>query len=189
MTIPYNSSHSSMKHYFLSELEQGYYDKDNKCYWYTDGVNSNKVNNDDVILLINIIRDIVIHDFSRIANLVKYLRNVAKLFNLLNLPIYWGLPSGLDIYQIYLENKNITISPYSYKKSKIYLKVWNKDKFDHNKQIRALMPNLIHSLDAYSMTELFYVFSTKFNDVQFYSVHDCFGITLDKVQSLKDLLF
>lgn len=68
------------------------------------------------------------------------------------------------------------------------LKVSSKDKLDHNQQIRALMPNLIHSLDAYSMTELYYLFSSKFCNSQFYSVHHCFGTTTDKVEGLKALL-
>ena len=50
------------------------------------------------------------------------------------------------------------------------------------------MPNLIHSLDAHSMTSLFYFFSRKYNDLQFYSVHDCFGTTADKIDTLKNLL-
>ena len=51
--------------------------------------------------------------------------------------------------------------------------------------MNALMPNLIHSLDAYYMTELFYQFSNHYENCQFYSIHDCFGTTFDKVDSLK----
>jgi DNA-directed RNA polymerase len=68
------------------------------------------------------------------------------------------------------------------------LKVSSKDKFDHKKQIRALMPNLIHSLDAYSITELYNLFSLKYDECQFYSIQDCFGTTCDKVETLKTLL-
>lgn len=50
------------------------------------------------------------------------------------------------------------------------------------------MPNLIHSLDAYSMTSLYYFFSKKNKECQFFSVHDCFGTTSDKVECLKSLL-
>jgi DNA-directed RNA polymerase len=64
-----------------------------------------------------------------------------------------------------------------------------KDKFDKNKQIRALMPNLIHSLDSISLSLLFESFSKSYNDsVQFFSIHDCFGTTCEKVFVLKTIL-
>ena len=189
MTIPYNSSQRSMGEYLRSELDQKNYDENIKCYWYTgkDDPN-NSINSNDITLLINIITNIIKHDFNKINKLIKYLRNIAKLFNTLNLPIYWSLPSGLNIYQSYLQSKSVTISPFAYNKIKLNLKVSSRDKLDHNKQLRALMPNLIHSLDAYSMTELYYTLSSKFDEVQFYSIHDCFGTTTDKVECLKSLL-
>lgn len=189
MTIPYNSSISSMKKYLIEELTFVGYDTDIKCNWYSQN-NNNKtlINTDDVALLINIIKNIIKTDFTKIDNLVKYLRNVAKLCNACNLPIFWSLPSGLKIYQSYLETKSISISPFTYTKAKLNIKVTNKDKFDQNKQIRALMPNLIHSLDAHSMTDLYYRFNKKFGRSEFFSVHDCFGTTIDKVESLKNLL-
>jgi DNA-directed RNA polymerase len=75
-----------------------------------------------------------------------------------------------------------------YSKTKLNLKVSIKDKFDKNKQVRALMPNLIHSLDTTSLSLLYDKFTTNFNKPQFYSVHDCFGVTMDKVFMLKTLL-
>ena len=189
MTIPYNSTDMSMKKYLLDNLEQSDFDVDNNCYWYSTKDNTDlRINSYDAGLIVKILRDIIRKDFTKIHNLAKYLRNVAKLFNTLNIPIFWALPSGLNIYQSYLESKSITISPFTYSKAKLNLKVSNKDKLDHNKQVIALMPNLIHSLDAYSMTELYTVFNNKFNPVQFYSIHDCFGTTTDKVECLKNLL-
>lgn len=80
----------------------------------------------------------------KVKKLSKYLTNIAKLFNALNMPITWYLPSGLKIHQSYLQTKTISISPFTYSKIKINLNTTLKDKYDHNKQIRALMPNLIH---------------------------------------------
>jgi DNA-directed RNA polymerase len=75
-------------------------------------------------------------------------------------------------------------------KVKLNLMTTVKDKFDNNKQIRALMPNLIHSLDATSMSLLHKQFISTFKDksVQLYSIHDCFGTTCDKVFVLKTIL-
>lgn len=50
------------------------------------------------------------------------------------------------------------------------------------------MPNLIHSLDGTTLTLLFDKFCNFFYEPQFYSVHDCFGTTCDKVDVLKILL-
>ena len=76
-----------------------------------------------------------------------------------------------------------------YSKAKLTLKTSIKGKYDKNKQIRALMPNLIHFLDSSSLSLLFEDFSKSYNDsVQFYSIHDCFGTTSDKVFRLKTIL-
>ena len=76
-----------------------------------------------------------------------------------------------------------------YSKIKLSLKV-SKNIYDHNKQLRAFMPNLIHSLDAASMCLLHKEFVSVYKDTQaqFYPIHDCFGTTCDKVFILKTIL-
>lgn len=116
---------------------------------------------------------------------------MAVLLNLLELPITWTLPSGLTIKQSYLETKSTSIAPFMHSKIKLNLKVTVKDKFDKKKQVRALMPNLIHSLDATSLSllyEQFYINSDINDPTQFFSVHDCFGTTCEKVFRLKTIL-
>jgi DNA-directed RNA polymerase len=78
-----------------------------------------------------------------------------------------------------------------YSKIKLNLKVTIRDKDDNKKQIRALMPNLIHSLDGTSLNLLYELFIKTFktsSETQFFSVHDCFGTTCDKAFTLKVLL-
>lgn len=142
--------------------------------------------------MVKCIQDIVIKDFEKIKRLSKYLKIVATILNILELPIIWTLPHGLIIRQSYLLTKTTTVMPFMYSKNKINLKVTIKDKYDKNKQIRALMPNLIHYLDGSSLC-LFKKFTNIYesyydNSVQFYSVHDCFGTTMEKVNDLKVLL-
>ena len=62
------------------------------------------------------------------------------------------------------------------------------NKYDKQKQITSLMPNLIHSLDASSLILLYEHFSSLNNNPQFFSVHDCFATTGDKASLLKVLL-
>lgn len=146
------------------------------------------VNANDLKLLVYSIRDIIVNDFSKIKKLTKYLRNVATLLNIMELPIVWKLPNGITIRQSYLLTKSTAISPFIYDKTKINLRVVVKDKYDTPKQIRALMPNLIHSLDGVSLSLLAIKFFNNYTDAQFFSVHDCFGTTMDKVETLKTLL-
>ena len=75
-----------------------------------------------------------------------------------------------------------------YSKTKLNLTRTIKSKYNKAKQIRALMPNLIHSLDANSLSLLYENFSCIFNKPHFLSVHDCFATTCDKVPSLKTIL-
>ncbi len=81
-----------------------------------------------------------------------------------------------------------------YSKVKLTLSVTVKDKLDKNRQVRSLMPNLIHSLDATSLNMLYQQFKKAYEYKesnilpQFFSVHDCFGTTCDKVSTLKTIL-
>ena len=75
-----------------------------------------------------------------------------------------------------------------YSKTKLNLTITEKDKYDKTKQIRALMPNLIHSLDANGLCTLYYFFSKHYISCQFFGVHDCFGTTAKKVFMLKTTL-
>jgi DNA-directed RNA polymerase len=56
------------------------------------------------------------------------------------------------------------------------------------KNRNATMPNLIHSLDAASLTLLFDTFyrvvKANNHNINFYSVHDCYGVTAPYVETL-----
>jgi len=50
------------------------------------------------------------------------------------------------------------------------------------------MPNLVHSLDAATLSLLIDIFFKKIITNNFYSVHDCFAVTCNKVSYLTDIL-
>lgn len=192
MTIPYIASNRSMIEYIKSHLHLSHEEKINNetCYWYANNENLSRplINNLDINQLVKDIRFIIANDFTKISRLAKFIKNIATVVTALGLPIVWSLPHGLTVNQSYLETKSTSIAPFAYSKIKINLKITIKNKYDKIKQARALMPNLIHSLDGSSLALLYNKFSNIYNMPQFFSVHDCFGTTLDKVDSLKTLL-
>ena len=180
-----------MKKYLAESLVKIDSNED-ETYWYSASETKNKavINDHDLYLLISSLKYIISNDFVKIRKLTKYLKNIATILNVLGLPIVWTLPTGLTIKQSYLETQSTSIRPFMHSKVKLNLKV-TRNKYDHNKQIRALMPNLIHSLDSTSLSMLYEQFNISFNPkhaTQFLSLHDCFATTSEKVSTLKTLL-
>lgn len=91
--------------------------------------------------------------------------------------------------QSYLEEKTVKIKPFSYSKTQISLTAFIK-KLDLNKQTRAFMPNLIHSLDAASLILLLdeYFNSSELLVKNIYTIHDCFAIPMNQVEFIIDNL-
>jgi DNA-directed RNA polymerase len=50
------------------------------------------------------------------------------------------------------------------------------------------MPNLVHSLDAASLSLLIHNFFKEDNKNNFYSIHDCFAVTCNNVNLIYELL-
>lgn len=189
MTMPYNSSAASQKNYLTEDLYSFGYEKENKIMWYSYDENNRepRINSKDASLVVANVKYIIYRDFEKIKKLSKYLINIAKLFNALELPITWRLPTGLTVIQSYLQTVSTSITPFTYSKTRLNLSTRTSN-YDHKKQVVSLMPNLIHSLDATSMYLLYKSFTKTYPEAQFFSVHDCFGTTTDKVATLKVIL-
>jgi DNA-directed RNA polymerase len=93
-----------------------------------------------------------------------------------------------------MEKQTLQIKPFTYLSNRINLTITDKLKIDKSKQLTAFMPNLVHSLDAASLTLLFDSLTTtvkvKNNNsyINFYSVHDCYGVTAKHVDILIEML-
>lgn len=184
MTIPYNASPRSIVEY-LKE----YFDRD----WVPALDTENQDvkghylfkwdNRQDFILkdidfsnLRKALNFFIFIDYPKLSELLIYLKEIAKVSNKLIIPVIWKLPSGLIVNQQFYEKKTIQIKPFEYSKNTLIWIVLNKKKFNENKQKIALMPNLVHSLDAASLCLLIESYFSDNNSLYFYSIHDCFAV-------------
>ena len=116
-----------------------------------------------------------------------YLKEMVKICQRFNIPIVWITPSGLKIKQKYTLSKAQKVSISFDKKSISVVLRTGTDKLDKSKQIQAVIPNIIHSLDA---SHLINILNTGLNSTlsHIITVHDCFGTHPNEVGDLKKLV-
>lgn len=164
-------------------------EKEEKEYIYSTSDSSDDlVTRLDLFYYVNEFNNILLNSFPHIKRLIEYLDLISNILSELNLPIVWKLPHGLKVSQRYVTRKSKKIKPYTFSGKEITLSIIDKSTIDRKKQRNALMPNLVHSLDSTSMLLLYYSLKHTKNNVNFYSVHDCFGVTADNVETLIDLI-
>lgn len=160
-------------------------------FWYRYKKNKNVMLEDlDFINLYKALDFILLDIFPSLVNIMKYFKEIASICVKLGLYIPWKLPSGLEPFQSYMKVKDARLKPLSFSKKTFSLKIYIKDQYDKNKQLRALMPNVVHSLDALSLCMLidnyFNLYNSKFKNI--YSIHDCFAVTANNVNYISDTL-
>lgn len=186
MTIPYNVTSFQLINYIKENFE-----RIDKSEWFSIiGDKKLKLKNSDFSLLGNGLREVLDYKFPKLNLLLTYLEGLVKVCTLLQIPVLWTLPSGLEVKQSYVMEDEIRIKPFYYHKNTFVLKVVNKSKFNDEKQIRAFMPNLVHSLDAASLALLldFYFEGRRNGQKNIFTVHDCFGVTANNISNLMDIL-
>lgn len=183
MTIPYNVTTFSIINYLKEEFN--FIKKDVYVLKKDSTINFKEI---DFINMAKGLNKVLYKDYPKLDKLLKYFKEIAKIANTLNTYIPWTLPSGLVVKQQYYGDKQIELKPFVYSKNIVNLKITDKSKFNNRKQIRALMPNLVHSLDAASLAILIDKFFKLEKNKNFYSVHDCFAVTCNNVKDLNDLL-
>jgi hypothetical protein len=183
MCIPYNVSKFSMCEYIKEELTP--IDKDN---FMIDNDPNKKLTRKEIETIADAIFAIIYKYFPKLISLTRYFKQVSKISNNLNIPIPWTLPTGLRINQQFFNTTQIFIKPFSYEKDTLKIEILNPKKFNTRKQTQALMPNLIHSLDAASLNLVIESFFKEASTNSFFSIHDCFAVSCDKVELLTGLL-
>ena len=187
MTIPYNVSRYQLVQYIKDNFENI---DDNTKEWYSSKENPElKLKYYDFTLLGDGLRKILSYKFQKLNLLLVYLEKLATVCTLLEIPILWTLPSGLEVKQSYVQEDEIRIKPFYYTKNRFSLRVLDKSKYNKQKQITAFMPNLVHSLDAASLALLLDSYFKGIREIKnIYTVHDCFAVTANNIDSLVNIL-
>jgi DNA-dependent RNA polymerase len=141
-----------------------------------------KLRREDIMILVGSLKRVIGSTAPKIKNLSKYLNDIVSICSILGMPIPWGLPDGAEITGSYLKEEEKKIPAFTFTKSKYTFKKYLPHQYDVKKQKRAIRPNLIHSLDACVIAELYA--SLKTDKVDLYTVHDCFAVTANHVQKL-----
>jgi len=101
----------------------------------------------------------------------------------LGIPFTWITPSGLKITQHYLKSKETVISTKLFNQKKKMVIRESLNEMDKLKQSNAIIPNIIHSLDATHLINLINN-SVDIGIAPIISVHDCFGTHPNKMDEL-----
>jgi hypothetical protein len=162
----------------------------NKTRWYRHSTNSNIILTQmDFQILYDTLKEVIYIKAPSLTRISDYLKTLAEICSKADSVIPWTLPTGLMIYQSYNVMKELRISPFNYSKYTYSIKKKAK-KMDTKKNIRALMPNLIHSLDAASLSLLIHSYFNNYNNKikNIFGIHDCFATTCNNMDFIIDSL-
>jgi DNA-directed RNA polymerase len=183
MTLPYNATARSIIEYIKENFDK--IEEDHYVLIEDPNITFKEIDFTSLRVALHIV---LYKEFPKLKRLLKYFIKIASISNNLKLPIPWNLPSGFFVQQQFYTKKKTKAKPFLYSKDLLNITTVDKNKFDHRKQTQSLMPNLIHSLDAASLALLIDNFFKENPGANFYSIHDCFAVTCNKIQSLMNLL-
>ena len=193
MTIPYSVTLMGIKEQLASQLtlvkhtkpgsskNEYYYELRNK-----DNI-SYKLNNKELLLLAKLIHNSIFELHPKLKVFIKFWLKISEILHDLDVSIKWMAPNGLLINQKYIHFDKITIFYKIFSKNKKVILQKPNNKINLRKQKSGILPNLIHSLDASTLTILVNKLKVNGYNVPFYSVHDCFASTANNMSLIKKL--
>jgi DNA-directed RNA polymerase, mitochondrial len=141
----------------------------------------------EIFKIAQIINDTIFTLFPSLDFIYKYFINMTKLLNKIGIPVIWLTPSGLELTQKYFISKQNKIAiNFAGRTRKMIIKEWTK-KVNKGKQSSAIIPNIIHSLDASHLINVINSANSK-NINSIITVHDCFGTHPNNLDSLSHLV-
>ena len=142
----------------------------------------------DLYQIAKIINDTIFLLFPSLKLIYDYLIGMSDLLTKAKLPITWSAPSGLQITQNYLKTEVHKASIKSGNVAKtIVMRQSKKDTLDNRKQKQAIIPNVIHSLDASHLINLVST-ANSINLTPIITIHDCFGTHPNKMNLVNNLV-
>ena len=187
MTKPYNATVLGMKESLVETLEKQKINKETKHIVPTIEGNTTLLSSIEIMKIAMIIYNIIYSEFPSLKLIYDYFIDMAKILNKLNMPITWITPSGIKIIQKYNRStqRKIAIS-LGGKSKKMVLREWG-DEIDKNKQTSAIVPNIIHSLDASHIMQIINI-NLNLNNYPIITVHDCFGTHPNNLTNLSHVV-
>nr|QWO71393.1 RNA polymerase [Termitomyces bulborhizus] len=138
----------------------------------------------DIYKIAEIIHNQIFVCFPSLNYIYNYFIEVTKISSKLGIQLTWITPAGLEITQHYLKRKKKIISISLLGKTKKLVLRENDSKLDASKQSQAIIPNIIHSLDASHLMNLIKTASeNNFNPI--ITIHDCFGTLPNQMGTLE----
>lgn len=186
MTIPYNVT----QHGVVTHLEE-FFNKEwkdcNLLYIPKDKKHGVKyVTQSDIFKLASIIKSTLFEMHPELNNLINYFKEMVAIFNALNMPIVWKTPSGLEIKQMYVKSESARIRSGYYRGATFNILI-PTNIISKISQKNSFMPNLIHSMDAATITQLISKLDHElFKNI--YTIHDCFATTACNIPQLNILV-
>lgn len=123
----------------------------------------------------------IFKSFPSLKLIYDYFKDIIKFHSLLNIPVIWITPIGIKISQLINISTQNKVSIRFGKKTNTVV-FWEKtDKLDKRKQVYAIIPYIIHSLDA---SHLMNIINSADNIKNIYPILDCFGTHPNNLDTL-----
>ena len=184
--INFNSSSLEIEKIILSEISKNLVKNKYEFYIAPSNINSSIVllSKSEIFKIATIINEQIFVLYPSLNNIYNYFIDTAKLIIDLGIPLSWITPTGMKITQNYLKSKQTTISiRFAGRTRKSVLREWTNILNKH-KQTQAIIPNIIHSLDATHLINIIInAESNKFSPL--ISIHDCFSTLPNKMGELE----
>lgn len=141
----------------------------------------------EIFEIAKIMNDIIFKKYPKLNIIYNYFIQITKLMNDLNLPVIWYTPSGLELTQNYSALKRYKVGVTLGGNRKTLVLQTKTGKINKMKQKSAIIPNIIHSLDAAHLSLVINkAFERKLNPI--ITVHDCFGTLPNNMEKLSDIV-
>ena len=133
------------------------------------------------------VKKVIFSEHPILKEVYDYFKSVTKLLTSLNLPLIWFTPTGTTLIQKYKKAKSQKITVNNWNKVTSIRYVQYVDEINKVKQVNAIIPNIIHSLDA-SHLMCIIEDADRIGLKNVLSIHDCFGTHPNDLFKLNELV-